>query len=394
MSATRRGLGTLLLLGAAHSLNHSLFLVLPPLLEKISRDLGASFRTIGAITTVGYLIYGLGALVGGPLSDRLGEYRIASLSAILAGASTVVFLLPKGVHAFSAGMFLVAFWASFYHPTANNLIYRHFTENAGGAMGVHGAAASVGQMFTPTVAYLLGTYTDWRLSFVFFGALSVLAGLLLGRTRATREPVARERVPLTKMLTVPNLWVIILFNVIIGLYHRGVELFFPTFLAVNRGFSGQLAAMANSAVLLFGVLGQLAAGWAADRYSSVRVVILASAGMVASMLFLLLLPLRNMGVALFIAIFGVAYFGHQPAMTALLGSVSPRSMMGAAYGLMFFFAFGLGSVSTTIAGYMADAFDLETAFWILTLFSVIVLAIAVIIPRVIEKNRKMQLDNW
>ncbi len=384
----RRELGALLLLGAAHSLNHSLFLVLPPLLEEISRDLGASFQTIGVVSTLGFLVYGVGALIGGPLSDRFGEVKIASVSIALAGASTVVFLLPKDLRVFSVGMFLVAAWASFYHPTANTLISKHFTENTGGAMGIHGAAASVGQIFTPIVAYVLGTRVDWRFTFVFFGALSVLAGFLLRRIPAVDRPAMQEKIPLTRVLTIPNIWIIILFNIVIGLYHRGVELFFPTFLAAKRGFPGQLAAMANSLVLFFGVLGQLAAGWAADRYGSVRVVIIASAGMVASMLLLLLLPVRSVGVALFIAVFGLAYFGHQPAMTALLGSVSPKNMMGAAYGLMFFFAFGLGSVSTTVSGYIADAFDLEVAFWILTLFSVITLVIASIIPKVVGKSQE------
>ncbi len=60
----KRGNGALLLLGLAHSLNHSLFLVLPPLLDDISRDLGTSFQTIGLASTVAFFLYGLGSLVG------------------------------------------------------------------------------------------------------------------------------------------------------------------------------------------------------------------------------------------------------------------------------------------------------------------------------------------
>jgi len=59
----KRGDGALLILGLAHSLNHSLFLVLPPLLDDISRDLGASFQTIVAVSTVAFFLYGLGALM-------------------------------------------------------------------------------------------------------------------------------------------------------------------------------------------------------------------------------------------------------------------------------------------------------------------------------------------
>ena len=106
------------------------------------------------------------------------------------------------------------------------------------------------------------------------------------------------------------------------------------------------------------------------------------------MFLFMLLPVKIIGVALFIVIFGVAYFGHQPAMTELLGSVSPSNMMGAAYGLMFLFAFGFGSISTTIVGYIADVFDLEAAFWTLTLLSMAVLAIAFIIPRIIKTKER------
>jgi len=51
---------------------------------------------------------------------------------------------------------------------------------------------------------------------------------------------------------------------------------------------------------------------------------------------------------------------------------------------MFFFAFGLGSVSTSIAGYLADTFSLEVAFWIMALFAGGILLIALLIPRYVK----------
>jgi sugar phosphate permease len=382
--------GTLLLLGAAHSLNHSLFLVLPPLLDEISRDLNASYQAIGVVATIAFLIYGVGALVGGPLSDRIGEVKVISLSIGLSGVATAVFLLPKSMTSFSAGMYLVAALASFYHPTANTLISKHFQENTGGAMGIHGAAGSLGQIFTPLVAFFLGTYFDWRLAFAFFGLITAVTGLLLRRIPAPVR-LTGEKVSPLKILTVPNIWIIILYNVFIGLLQRGFELFFPTFLIVNRGFSGEMAALASSAVLLFAVGGHLIGGWITDRASPVRAVILTSAGMVAGMLILLLFPFPTVGVVLFIVVFGVALYGHQPAMTTLTGKVAPRELTGAAYGLMFFFAFGLGSFSTTIIGYIATAFDLEKAFWIMALLSCGTLAVALTLPRVMRRMQSPQI---
>jgi len=375
----KKNTGILLILGAAHSLNHSLFLVLPPLLENMSKDLNVSFQNLGIIVTISFLIYGVGSLVGGPLSDYLGGVKVARISVGLSGASTLVFLLSKDLVIFGVGMFLTALWSSFYHPTSNNLLSKIFATDTAGAMGVHGAAGSVGQMFTPTIAYLLGTLIGWRYSFVFFGALSILTALVMGRIHVPEDGRVGEKVPLLEILKVPNLWIILLFNVIVGLYAKGIELFFPTFLSINRGFSGQLAAISNSLVLFFGVIGQFAGGRAADRYGSSQVMLVSSLGVLASLLFLLLLPLHVIGVIIFIVIYGLAYFSHQPAMTSLVGVVSPKNLTGMAYGMMFFFGFGLGSVSTTIAGYLADVFNLEIGFWFMALLSMMGLIFSLII---------------
>ena len=373
------------LLGAAHSLNHSLFLVIPPLLSNISSDLNASFQTLGLVVTITFLIYGAGALIGGPLSDRLGGLKVAQLSLGLAGASSLVFLFAGDLIALGVGLFLMAFWASFYHPTSNTLISKAFPSNMGEAMGVHGAGGSVGQIFTPTVGYLLGVLVNWRFAFVFFGAISIVTAVAMRRIPYHEEMTSSEgseKVPLSELLRVRGLWMILLFNVFVGLFYRGVDLFFPTFLSRNRGISGELAAVLNSVVLFFGVIGQYTCGRAADRYGSIRVVIVASAGMFASMLFLQLVPIEAAGIGLFIAVYGMSYYGHQPAMTALVSRVAPRNLIGTAYGMMFFSSFGLGSFSATIAGYLADSFGLETAFWTMTLFALTTLVISLALLKI------------
>jgi MFS family permease len=134
MSAMKKDTTDLLLLGVAHSLNHSLFLVLPPLLERIISDLNTSYSTMGVITTITFLIYGSGALIGGPLSDKIGSLKVARVSVGLGGMMTILFLFANTIWVFGLGMFLMAIWSSFYHPTANGLIAKVFTENTGGAM--------------------------------------------------------------------------------------------------------------------------------------------------------------------------------------------------------------------------------------------------------------------
>ena len=376
----------LLLLGVAHSLNHSLFLVLPPLLDKITTDLGASFSTMGLIGTITFLTYGSGALIGGPLSDRLGSLKVARISIGLGGVMTVLFLFADSVFVFGAGMILMALWASFYHPTANGLIAKAFTENTGGAMGTHNAAGNLGQVLTPTVAYYLGVAFNWRLSFVFFGALSVVTAAFLSRIEVDEGDSSGESQSYLEFIKTPGLWMILLYNVFVGFLFRSVDLFFPSFLSVERGYTGGLAAVANSGILLLGAAGQLLGGMGSDRLGQTKTLLIASAGMALSLVLLMVLPTGTLGVALFIVLYGVSMFGHQPTVTSMVSRLSPRHMMGLAYGVMFFSAFGVGSLSTTVTGYLADRYSMTAAFWLNAGVGAALLAVSVLIYLKIGDN--------
>ncbi len=376
----------LLLLGVAHSLNHSLFLVLPPLLDNITTDLGASFGTMGLIGTLTFLTYGSGALIGGPLSDRLGSLKVARISIALGGVMTVLFLFADSVFVFGAGMFLMALWASFYHPTANGLIAKAFTENTGGAMGTHNAAGNLGQVLTPTVAYYLGVAYNWRLSFVFFGALSVATAAFLSRIEVDEGDSSGESQSYLEFIRTPGLWIILLYNVFVGFLFRSVDLFFPSFLSVEKGYTGGLAAVANSGILLLGTVGQLLGGMGSDRLGQTKTLLIASAGMALSLVLLMVLPTGTLGVALFIVLYGVSMFGHQPTVTSMVSRLSPRHMMGLAYGVMFFSAFGVGSLSTTVTGYLADKYSLTAAFWLNAGVGAALLTVSVLIYLKIGDN--------
>jgi MFS family permease len=368
----------LLLLGIAHSLNHSLFLVLPPLMTTIADDLSTSFSTIGIISTITFLTYGTGALIGGPLSDRIGSVKVAQISIGLGGLMSLVFFFANNVYIFGAGMFLMALWASFYHPTANGLIAKAFPENTGGSMGVHNAAGNFGQVFTPTIAFFLGITFSWRISFIFFGAMSVIIAVLLNRIEVNEGSMERNMTGYLEFIKTPGLWVVLLYNVIVGSLFRSVDLFFPSFLSTEKMYTGGLAAIANSMILFFGVLGQLAGGRGSDQYGSRRVLLVTTTGMVVSLGFLLIAP-TNIAVPVFVFLYGISMFGHQPTVTSLVSKLSPRNMMGLAYGVMFFSAFGVGSISTSITGWLADTYSLTTAFWVNTGLSIGLLIISLII---------------
>lgn len=377
-----RDLVTFGLLGAAHSLNHSLFLVLPPLLSNIAQSLGVSFQTLGLVATATYFIYGTGALAGGPLSDMIGSVKVARISIGLAGASSVLFLVCREIYTFAAAMFLMALWASFYHPTANKLIAQAFPKTTGSAMGIHNAAGNAGQVLTPTVAFLLGVLIDWRFSFIFFGLLSIGTAFLMNRISIEEDaPKGPRKLALMELLRLPNFWQILLFNALVGFVFRGVEVYFPTFLRLGQGYTGEFAAIGSSLILLFGVAGQLIGGRGSDKVGPTKIILGSIIGVLLSLLLLLLAPTGYPVVIAFTLIYGVAVFAHQPSMTNLVSRVTPRHLMGLSYGVMFFFSFGLGSVAAAVLGWLTDGYGIVFAFWSNVVVAVALLGVTLLIYR-------------
>ena len=383
----RKETGKLLLLGVAHSLNHSLFLVLPPLLGNITQSLGVSFETLGLVATMTFFTYGTGALIGGPLSDAIGSVKVVRLSIGLAGLSSLLFIICREVYTFAAAMFLMALWASFYHPTANKLIAQAFPDSPGNAMGIHNAAGNAGQILTPTVAFFLGVFIDWRFSFIFFGVLSIAVAFFMDRISLEEDSIKEHRkLALLEFFRVPNFWQILLFNALVGFVFRGVEVYFPTYLRLDRGYTGGIAAVGGSLILLFGVAGQLIGGKGSDKYGPTRILVMSVGGTLLSLLMLLLLPDNPAIVVGFTVLYGLMIFAHQPSMTSLVSRVTPRHLMGLSYGVMFFFSFGLGSVAAAVLGWLTDAYGIGLAFWANAIVAAVLLIVTLLIQRTFGKT--------
>jgi DHA1 family chloramphenicol resistance protein-like MFS transporter len=379
----------LALLGAAHSLNHSLFVITPPLLSMIMTGLGVTKLEIGLASTIASMIYGAGALLGGPLGDRIGEVKAIAICLAMAGLPAPLMLVAGfalGFYVYAGTLAFMAFWASLYHPIANSFISKVFKIRVYEAMGLHGVGGTLGIVLAPTVAWFLGASFGWPWAFVFFGALSTILAVVFAKVATRPEAVSGSGgTRLSEALKIRSLSMVLVLNVTIGLFMKGVELFFPTYLKEVRGVSDMWASVAYTLVLTFGVAGQWIGGKTASGMGPRKVVIITMAGICVGMVSLLFAPIHIVGIAVFIVLYGLSFYGHQPALNALMGFLAPYNQRGAVFGIYFFTSFGIGSVSQLIAGYVADVYGLDVAFYLLTVFAIAALLLSFTLPSRTEK---------
>jgi MFS family permease len=383
----------LALLGAAHSFNHSLFVIASPLLTIIMASLGVSKTEIGLVSMIASFIYGAGALVGGPLGDKIGEAKTITICLALSGLSTFIMFaagFTSSIYIYALALISMAVWASLYHPTANSLISKTFKGRVSESMGLHGVGGTLGTVLTPTIAWFIGATFGWPWAFVTFGLLCVLLAFFFVKNFGKSEIRSIRSGTMIDALKIRELWILLIFNVAIGLFMKGVELYFPTYVSDNKliglGLTederGMWASIAFTLVLAVGVPAQWIGGKTADKFGSKKVLIATSIGVCLSLLSLLLFPVGIIGIALFIILYGLSFYAHQPALNALTGFCCPENQRGAVYGIFFFTSFGIGSLSQSIAGYVADNYGgLTTSFYLLTAFALAALLLALKLPK-------------
>jgi len=347
-------------------------------------DLGVSKSTMGMVSTVASFIYGFGALIGGPLGDKIGEAKTITIFLFFSGLSTFVMLTAgasRSIYTYALALALMAVWASLYHPTANSLISKAFTGRVSEAMGLHGVGGTLGVVLTPTIAWLIGANFGWPLAFVVFGLLCMLLALFFLKNFGNIGIRNSTGGNIIEALKIRELWILLVFNIAIGLFMKGIELFFPTYLEENRQIDPAWASIAYTMILAFGVLGQWIGGKTADMVGSKKVLIATSMGVCVSLLSLLLMPVYIIGISAFIILYGLSFYAHQPALNSLTGFLSPQNQRGAVYGIFFFTSFGIGSLSQFISGYMADLYGLDAAFYVLTAFALAALFLSFKLPK-------------
>ena len=150
-----------------------------PLLE---REMGLTSVQLGLLGSSFAWVYGLGAPLAGMIVDRV-QRRTAILGGLQAWSLICVATMT------SRNFRHLFFWRAaeglgetFYYPASMSLISDyHGRDTRSRAMGLHQTSVYVGTIGGGFFAGLIGQYYGWRLSFVVFGSLGILLGLVLRR---------------------------------------------------------------------------------------------------------------------------------------------------------------------------------------------------------------------
>ncbi|WP_423998211.1 MFS transporter [Halorubrum trapanicum] len=380
----------------SHGLVHTYELSIPILLTVWVGEFSTTAAALGVVVTLGYGLFGVGALPGGILVDSFGSKPlILACLAGMAGSFLLVSVSPT-LPVLAAAIAVWGITASVYHPAGLSLLSMSIDQR-GTALGYHGIGGNLGIALGPLATALLLLAFDWRLvtAALAVPAVAVAAyGLTVDVNDAgaagagadgtgsddaddaaepdgasadgTKGEVSIQSILSdTRLLIAGGFLIVFAFVTFSGLYYRTFLTFLPDLLGDVLGGLVDVQLVDPSspyadqfdvgrylyvAVLTVGVFGQYLGGRIADRVPP-EWGLMALMG-VLSALALLFIPATGT-VATFVAVslaLGVALFTVQPLSQATVAAYSPSEARGLSFGYTYVGIFGIGALGSTLAG--------------------------------------------
>ena len=146
----------------SHGLVHTYELSIPILVVIWLTEFSVTTAVLGTIVSVGYSLFGVGALPSGILTDRYGAKRLIALGLVGMGASFLLLSFAQGVIMITIALAIWGIAASIHHPAALALISTG-VDDQGTGFAYHGMAGNLGIAIGPLVTALLLLVFDWRL---------------------------------------------------------------------------------------------------------------------------------------------------------------------------------------------------------------------------------------
>ncbi len=304
-----------------------------PLLVKESGSTGVTQEAVGAIMSIGVLLYAIGKTVNGLLTDFLDGRRIFLFGMIASVVCTFAFGLGTGIGVLGVAWALNRFVQSMGWPALASVAARWFPASRQAmVMGVLSMSYLVGDA---AARLLLGGFVElgvgWRGLFYLSGTIfAVLAAGAWCTLRASpadaglpepeetpgqvHAPVGEQRhnqwAMLRLLLSREQLWQVCLINFGLTLIRETFNAWTPTYLVSVVGLQVGGAAIGSIVFPLTGGVAACAGGWLSDRCGGHRgrVMLPSLILMVLVLIVLAVVPLRGRPVEALVLLGGVAMF--------------------------------------------------------------------------------------
>ncbi|WP_135664836.1 MFS transporter [Halorhabdus rudnickae] len=397
--------------GVSHAIIHTYELSIPILVVIWLLEFPVTTATLGIVVTVGYGLFGIGALPGGVLADRFSARTliIAGLGGM--GLSFLALSFAESVLTIAIALGGWGIAASVYHPAALSLISTGVRDRGTG-FAYHGMAGNAGIALGPLLTASLLILFDWQtvtrllviptigvIGYALTTDFDEMAAVNTDDERATDRSISLSGFVADSraLFTVGFLLAlgIVMMN---GLFYRGTLTFLPEVLGeflppmgdlIQPSGEGSPVAEAfdtssylYAVLLTVGIGGQYVGGKLSDRLAPTRglTVVFGSLVVIA----IGFVPAARAGLPSLLLVSGLLgffLFALQPLYQATIAEYTPPDGRGVSYGYTYLVSFGVGAAGAAIAGVLLSTFDVLGTLLTLSAFPAVGVVFSVLLSR-------------
>lgn len=332
MTADRRamayGVGLSLAILSAASLTSIAYSANAPLI-RLTFDL--TEVQIGAIASCIYVGAAASSISAGRMTDSLGAGPVLAMSMLALALGAAVSALAPNALVFFAGLVVAGLGYGAVNPPTNVLADPSHPRRRALSISIKQSGIPLGGIVAGLVVPIAAVATDWRWSLV--GPIAVCAVLAVISARLPRGPATAPDQGPTHPLAPIRLPHAFTYGFLVAGIQVAVFVFLAVYLVDDRGFRADEAGASLALLLVGGLIGRPAWGWASDLLHHDRVRVLQAAG-VLSALFFAVLPVAN-GALLYPVLLGIGLcaVGWNGVYLAMVNETVPPALIGSTSGV-------------------------------------------------------------
>ncbi len=362
-----------------HFLSHFYMLIFPSLVIPFTKYFEMSIPEVLSLGFLMYLLFGLGALPMGILTDLWNSRRMLTLYLLGLGAFSLLAGIAREARFLMISLTFIGLFVSIYHPAGLGLISKGF-KRRGYALGINGVFGNLGLGLAPIITGITTYEFGWHAIYIFLGAFVFLSGLVMFFVNIDETPVqiSVSKNEGDKKRYLLYFAVLCVCMMLAGFCNRGTSVVIPAYFEQAAPFLNNIiknfsfiklsgtktlaATVLTSVVYFFTIFGMMAGGRLADKID------LRLGYFVFHLISLPFMVLMTQFTNIPFVIFTMSYLffalGIQPIENSLVAKFTPEKLRSTSYGLKFLFTLGVGSLSVFTSKELIKHYSFVYVFWL------------------------------
>lgn len=364
-------LKTLILISFGHMAGHWYIGVIMLVLPLLKKEFSLSFTEVGFIISLRSLASAFGNVTSGMIVDIVGK---RNLVLIVSAAGMGLCWFAIGFTQYYLFLLilipLATIFSNLWHAPAMSFLSETYPERKGFALGIHGAAANLGQAISPIVVGLLITWTGWRTAL----KLNITPGLLMAcllavvlprlgsfefkkKSRGVFVSLLRDHI-----IKNPALSLISIVSAFRTMGQRGIETFLALFLADKMGLDPVWIGIYLSILTFASTFPEPVFGWLSDNFGR-RAILTVS--LTLSGLAVMAITMVPAGIPMMISVglLGFFHYSLRPIIFAFALDATPPEIGATTVSYVFAWNQTFAVISPMLGGFLADVFGIRYAMY-------------------------------